>query len=137
MSTHIYSGMSNTQTPTKILIVEDNTSLASIYDFKFSHEGFEVTIADNGAAGLALAEQIKPDLILLDLRMPVMNGDEMLQKLRSVDWGADIRVMILTNISRDEAPRSLGVLNVERYIVKAHHTPAQVVNIVRESLGLA
>jgi hypothetical protein len=63
-----------------------------------------------------------------------MAGDEMLEKLRQTDWGASIRVIVLTNISRDEAPRSLGLLNVDRYIVKAHHTPQQVLEIVNEVL---
>lgn len=119
-----------------ILVVEDNQSLAGIYEFKLQHEGFEVSVANNGAAGLALARELKPNLILLDLRMPVMSGDEMLEKLRAEDWGSAIRVIILTNISKDEAPRNLRLLGVDRYIVKAHHTPAQVVAVVREVLAL-
>ncbi len=67
--------------------------------------------------------------------MPVMNGDEMLEKLRQTDWGSKIRVIILTNISRDEAPKNLGLLNVDRYIVKAHHTPQQVLDIINEILN--
>lgn len=59
----------------------------------------------------------------------------MLERLRSEDWSADIRVVILTNISKDEAPSRLHMLNVARYIVKAHHTSAQVVDIVREIIG--
>lgn len=122
--------------PVQILIVEDNPSLANLYEFKFAHEGFEVAVANNGAAGLALAEELHPKLILLDLRMPIMSGDEMLEKLRAEDWGGDIRVIILTNISKDEAPGNLRFLGVDRYIVKAHHTPAQVVDIVRDILAL-
>lgn len=64
-----------------------------------------------------------------------MNGDEMLEKLRQTDWGSKIRVIILTNISRDEAPKNLGLLNVDRYIVKAHHTPQQVLDIINEILN--
>jgi DNA-binding NarL/FixJ family response regulator len=67
--------------------------------------------------------------------MPVMPGDEMLEKMRRTDWGSTIRVIVLTNISRDEAPRSLSLLNVDRYIVKAHHTPAQVLDIINEILN--
>jgi len=121
-------------TKQKILIVEDDLQIQQIYEFKLENSGFVVKVAGNGEVGLAQAEQFEPDLILVDLRMPVMTGDEMLAKLRAEDWGADMRVIILTNISRDEAPRSLGLLGVDRYIVKAHHTPAQVVEIVREVL---
>ena len=120
----------------KILIVEDNVTLADLYSFKFEREHFAVQVARNGQEGLAAAEEFRPDMILLDLKMPVMNGDEMLERLRSEDWGSDIRVVVLTNISKDEAPRALRFLNVDRYIVKAHHTPAQVVTIVEEILGI-
>lgn len=122
-------------TPPKILIVEDDVQIRQIYEFKLQNSGYSVELAHDGESGIEAAERFTPDLILLDLRMPVMNGDEMLERLRAEQWGADIRVIILTNISRDEAPRSLGFLGVDRYIVKAHHTPTQVVAIVREVLA--
>jgi DNA-binding response OmpR family regulator len=121
----------------KILIVEDDPQIQQIYEFKLGNSGFMVQTAANGEIGLASAQAFSPDLILLDLRMPVMSGDEMLEKLRAEDWGADMRVIILTNISKDEAPRNLGFLGVDRYVVKAHHTPSQVVEIVREVLSAA
>ena len=68
--------------------------------------------------------------------MPEMNGDEMLAKLRAEDWGANVRVIILTNISRAEAPMMLRFLNVDRYVVKAHHTPSQLVEVVYEVLHI-
>lgn len=125
-----------TASESKILIVEDNIALANLYCFKFEHEAFNVRQAHNGEMGLEVAEAFSPDLILLDLRMPVMNGDEMLERLRGTDWGSGMRVIVLTNISKDEAPRALRFLNVDRYIVKAHHTPAQIVQVVREVLAL-
>lgn len=118
-----------------ILIVEDDHAIAQMYCFKLEHEGYVVEVAYNGEEGLAAVDKFKPDLILLDLRMPVMNGDEMLEKLRSSKDGADIKVIILTNISKDEAPPRLRFLDVERYIVKAHHTPKQVVDIIQEVLA--
>ena len=75
------------------------------------------------------------NILLLDIRMPHMGGDEMLLKVREQPWGADMRVIILTNISRDEAPSALRFLHVDRYIVKAYHTPSQIVGIVREVLN--
>lgn len=65
-----------------------------------------------------------------------MSGDIMLEKLRATEWGSSIRVIVLTNISKAEAPMNLRFLNVDRYIVKAHSTPSQVVAVVREVLGV-
>ena len=119
----------------KIVVVEDDFPIAQMYDFKLRANGFHVATAPDGVTGLALAGSFLPDLILLDLLMPGMNGDKMLEKLRETDWGAKIRVIVLTNLSKDEAPHELRLLNVDRYVVKAHHTPAQVVEIVEEVLG--
>jgi len=77
-----------------------------------------------------------PDLLLLDLLMPGMNGDEMLELMRAEEWGASVRVIILTNISRSEAPMTLRFLSVDRYAVKAHHTPSQIVEIIYEVLHI-
>jgi len=121
-------------TPIKIAIVEDDYAIAAMYDFKLRACGYEVATAPDGREGLALAGSFYPDLILLDLMMPEMNGDKMLEKLRQTDWGAKIRVIILTNLSKDEAPHGLRFLNVDRYIVKAHHTPSQVVAVVKDVL---
>lgn len=118
----------------KILIVEDEYSIARMYKYKFEASGLNVKIAENGIEGLSSAEAFQPDIILLDLKMPYMTGEEMLKKLRAEDWGKNIKVVILTNISKDEAPSSIRPLNVERYIVKAHSTPKQVLEVVNEIL---
>ena len=118
-----------------IAIIEDDETISQMYTYKLQASGFRTVTAHNGKQGLELCEEMLPDLILLDLRMPIMNGDEMLEKLRSTTWGSTIRVIILTNISRDEAPKILSLLNVDRYIVKAHHTPQQIVDIINELIG--
>lgn len=122
------------QNSSTILVVEDEPAISEMYRFKLSKAGYKVITAANGQEGLEACEKHKPRLVLLDIRMPVMTGDEMLAKLRKTDWGSSIRVIILTNISRDEAPHTLRMLNVDRYIVKAHHTPAQVLDVVKEIL---
>ena len=118
----------------KITIIEDDLPIAQMYELKLKSAGYTTRVAHDGQEGLAVIEDCKPDLILLDIMMPIMNGDEMLEKLRQTDWGTNIRVIVLTNISRDEAPRKLSLLNVDRYIVKAHHTPQQVLDIIKEVL---
>ena len=120
----------------KLVIVEDEVSILQLYQTKFELEGFKVSTAMNGRDGLKIIKSTMPDLVLLDLRMPGMQGDEMLARLREEGWGANIRVIILTNISRNEAPPSLRFLAVDRYIVKAHYTPTQVVEVVREVIQL-
>jgi two-component system, OmpR family, alkaline phosphatase synthesis response regulator PhoP len=119
----------------KAVVVEDDPDLQYLYRLKLEREGFEVSTADNGKIGLELIKKTRPDIILLDLMMPVMGGAEMLAILRAHTWGSNARVIILTNISRDEAPAALRFLHVDRYVVKAHHTPAQVIDIVHEVLG--
>lgn len=119
----------------KLLIVEDEFSIAQMYELKLRANGYQVVTASDGQKGLALAGSFLPDLILLDLMMPIMRGDVMLAKLRRTDWGADMRVIVLTNLSKDEAPHELRLLNVDRYIVKAHYTPTQIVDVVKEVLS--
>jgi DNA-binding response OmpR family regulator len=119
----------------KIAIIEDDAAISQMYRMKFEAEGFEVETAENGKLGLELAEAMKPDMILLDLMMPEMNGDEMLARLRATDWGKDIKVIILTNMGEQEAPISLREHKVEAFIVKADMTPRQVAELVKEHLS--
>lgn len=121
----------------KIAIVEDDLAIAQMYRLKFEAEGYHVDIAENGKLGLALCEQMKPDLVLLDLMMPEMNGDEMLEKMRATDWGKAIKVIILTNVGEQEAPEKLKALHIETYIVKAEMTPKQVAELAHKVLAPA
>jgi CheY-like chemotaxis protein len=118
----------------RAVVVEDDQDIQYLYKLKLEREGFEVATANNGVEGLAIIERFQPDIVLLDIMMPVMDGAEMLAVMRAEVWGSSARVVVLTNISKDEAPPVLRFLHVDRYIVKAHHTPAQVVSIVQEIL---
>ena len=119
----------------KILIIEDDAPIREMYEHKFRAAGHEVKTAADGQVGLAVAAEFLPDIILLDLKMPHVTGAEMLAQLREQQWGQNMRVIVLTNISRAEAPSVLQFLGVDRYIVKAHHTPQQVLDIVEETLN--
>lgn len=119
----------------KIAIIEDDAAIAQMYRMKFEAEGYEVETAENGKLGLELAEEMRPDIILLDLMMPEMPGDEMLQKLRDTDWGKEIKVIILTNMGEQEAPPIIKELGVRRFIVKADMTPRQVAEMVKAELS--
>ena len=121
----------------KVAIIEDDMAISQMYRLKFETDGYEVQTAENGKLGLELIEAFKPDIILLDLMMPEMNGDEMLTELRKKPWGKDVTVIILTNMGEEEAPKSLADLDVSSFIVKAEMTPRQVAERVKQALSNA
>lgn len=121
----------------KIAIVEDDLAISQMYRIKFEAEGMTVETAENGKLGLELAEKMKPDVILLDLMMPEMNGDEMLQKLRATDWGKSIKVVILTNMGEQEIPEDVKNLDVAAVVLKADMTPRQVAELIKEQMKKA
>lgn len=119
----------------KIAIVEDDQAISQMYRFKFEAEGYKVETAENGELGLALAKQMKPDIILLDLMMPIMTGEEMLAALRKSDWGKDTKVIVLTNRGEQEIPPEVKTLGVSAVILKADMTPRQVAEIVKQTIA--
>lgn len=121
----------------KIAIIEDDQAISQMYRFKFEAEGFDVETAENGQLGLALAESMQPDIILLDLMMPEMTGDEMLKLLRATAWGKNIKVIILTNMGEQEIPPEVRAMGVSAVILKADMTPRQVADLVKQQLAAA
>lgn len=119
----------------KIAIVEDDQAISQMYRFKFEAEGYTVQTAENGKLGLELAESMKPDIILLDLMMPEMTGDQMLDQLRKTSWGKDIKVIVLTNMGEQEIPATVKQMGVSGIILKADMTPRQVAELVKKQLS--
>lgn len=119
----------------KITIIEDDEPIRTMYKYKLEAAGYEVSTAAEGASGLHVLEHVVPDLMLLDIKMPHLPGQEVLKRVRATEWGKDIKVIVLTNISKDEAPHEFRVLNVDAYAVKAHYTPSQVLELVKEILA--
>lgn len=119
---------------TKIAIIEDDQVISQMYRMKFEAAGYEVQIADNGSAGIDLVKNFSPDIILLDLQMPKMNGVEALKNIRQNDWGKTVPVIVLTNTGEAESPNELKNLGVHSYIVKANLTPRQVLERVQSAL---
>lgn len=122
---------------TKIAIIEDDQTISQMYRMKFEADGFEVRLANDGKLGVGLVESFQPDIILLDIQMPEMSGDEALSQIREHAWGKNIPVIILTNMGHEESPKRLASLDVSSYIVKADLTPSQVVARVKETLGIS
>ena len=121
---------------TKIAIIEDDPVISQMYRMKFESDGFDVQLANNGERGIDMVESFTPDVVLMDLQMPEMGGEEALTIIRKNDWGKDIPVIILTNLGEEEAPKGLRALGIHSYIVKAELTPRQVVQRVKEALGV-
>lgn len=119
----------------KVAIIEDDLAISQMYRIKFEMEGYTVETAENGKVGLEMVEKFSPDIILLDLMMPEMTGDQMLAEMRKTPWGAKTKVIILTNKGESEAPAVLKDLGVSKYIVKAEMTPRQVAEMVKVELA--
>jgi DNA-binding response OmpR family regulator len=118
----------------KIAIIEDEAPIAQMYQMEFGAAGFEVGLAPNGLKGLELCEQMKPDIVLLDMMMPQMSGQEMLKELRKTEWGKDTLVVALTNLSQREAQIEMGKSGFDDFAVKAYYTPKQLRSKVTELL---
>lgn len=119
---------------TKIAIIEDDSAISQMYRMKFEADGFDVRVANNGKIGVELVDSFKPDIILLDLQMPEMNGLEALKKIRSKDSSKTTPVIILTNLGEEEADSEIRSLGIHSYIVKANLTPRQVASHVKEAI---
>jgi DNA-binding response OmpR family regulator len=118
-----------------ILLVEDDTNIRELYAMALVKAGLHIIMAEQGEQGLRLALDKHPDLILLDIDMPVMNGHEVFEKLRLDTWGQTARVIFLTNRDdvRDVAHAKTN--KPEDYIVKANLTVKEVVDKVLTAVG--
>jgi len=104
----------------KIVIVEDNAALADIYKTRLSFLGYDCHIAYDGRTALALIERVQPNLVLLDLMVPEIAGDQILKTMRSNPWGKNIKVLIISNLNEVDAPAGLREQGIEGYAVKAN-----------------
>ncbi len=120
----------------KILLIEDDALMVRMYQAKFQNEGYEVLVALNGEEGLRKVKETKPDLILLDIMMPKMDGFRVLEILKENLETAEIPVIIFTNIATTdkdiERAKSLGVKD---YIIKANTIPREVVDKIKNLLA--
>lgn len=122
----------------KVLIVEDEAPLRNAVSDILSFEGFQVFQAKNGQEGLDIALTEHPDLILLDLMMPVMDGLTMLEKLREdKEWGKSASVILLTNINDPDKVAQATEAGSYDFLVKSDWNIEDVVRKIKTRLGTA
>ena len=118
----------------KVCIIDDDNDIREIYMLKFNLEGFDVLVARDGEEGMQVIRKIQPDIILLDLQMPVKNGMEVLEDLRKDETLSKIPVIIMSNVDNEDAFREVGKFDTRFYLVKSLTTPQKAVDHVREVL---
>ncbi len=118
----------------KIVIVEDNASLAEIYKTRLEIIGYQCFAAYDGEQALIVIEREKPDLVLLDLMVPKVAGDQILARMRASEWGKNIRVYIISNLNEEDAPAGLREYGIEGYAVKANLSNDDVDQLVDKIL---
>ncbi|MBP7821028.1 response regulator [Candidatus Saccharibacteria bacterium] len=124
----------NQQALKKILMVEDDDALASVYQTRLDAEGFSVKRVANGEEALASAIEYRPDLILLDVMMPKVSGFDVLDILRNTPETANMRIIMLTALSQDSDKERAKSLGVDDYLVKSQVVIADVVERIKYHL---
>lgn len=120
----------------KILVVEDDGMISSMYKTKFEADGFEVLIAADGASGLEIAKKEKPDMVMLDVILPQLDGFSVLEEIKKDKALKATPVIMLTNLSTEEDKIKGEKLGALDYLVKASLTPGQVSSKIKKVLGV-
>ena len=118
----------------KVLIVEDDALMGRMYEKIFSHENHEVEISINGEEGLKKAKEWKPDIVLLDIMMPIMNGFQVLESMKIDPTLSNIPIVMLTNLAGDQDIEEAKEKGAADYIVKSNYTPRQILDMVKKIL---
>lgn len=119
----------------KILIVDDDELLVKAYRDKLEKENYQIDEASDGEAGLKSALEKHPDMILLDINLPKMNGVEVMEKLREDDWGRTVPIIIISNLDADdERIKSITRNEPAYYLLKRNYTLDDLVTKIKEVL---
>jgi CheY-like chemotaxis protein len=119
----------------KILIVEDEKLLNEAYELVLKKEGYQVDKAFNGAEALEIVPKSKPHLILLDLRMPKMDGVAFLKALKPIDNYPEMKIIIFSNYDEHKEIDQAFEYGATRYILKAWSSPTELTKVVKETLN--
>ena len=115
----------------KILLIEDEKEVAELYKLKLTLDGYEVVTAENGQEGLDKANSYRPELIFLDIKMPEMDGFEVLKKLRATARTRDIPVVVLSNFDEQDLIEKGLTLGANEYLIKSQFTPEDISNKIK------
>jgi len=118
----------------KVLIVEDEKLLNEAYELVLKKDGHDVSKAFNGEEALELVKKDTPDLILLDLRMPKMDGVSFLRELQPAENYPDVKIIIFSNYDEQKEIDEAFKYGATRYILKAWSSPTELIKVVKETL---
>ena len=118
----------------QILLVEDDPFLIDIYTTKLKEEGFEVDVAEDGSEALRKLKERKPDLLILDIVLPHIDGWALLRKVRENLKLKNLKVIILSNLGQKADVEKGMRFQIEKYLIKAHFTPGQVIEEIKKTL---
>lgn len=117
-----------------ILLVEDDPFVVDIYTTKLKEAGFSIEVAEDGEEALRKVKEKKPELLILDIVLPNIDGWEFLKKIRE-DFGfEDLKVVVLSNLSQKSEVEKSSKFGVIKYFIKAHFTPSEVVEEIKKIL---
>jgi len=117
-----------------VLLVEDDPFIADIYTTKLKEANFEVDVVTDGENVLTKLKEKKPDLVVLDIVLPCIDGWEILSKIKQDFKLKDLKVLVLSNLDQKEEVEKGLKLGVVKYLIKAHHTPSEVVEKIKHCL---
>jgi DNA-binding response OmpR family regulator len=117
-----------------VALVEDDPLIAEMYTTKFTKEGYDIRHAADGFAGLEMVKKEKPDIILLDIIMPKLDGFQVLQELRKIAEFKETPVVMLTNLGQEEDVQKGRQYGATDYFIKTNFTPAAIVDKVKNLL---
>jgi CheY-like chemotaxis protein len=116
----------------KILIVEDEIVLQNVYKIILSSQGHEVTTANNGAEGLTQLKRVNPDIVLLDIFMPVMDGKEFLRNVDMRDY-PNTKIIVYTNLSDSKTEKEVRELGADNFVLKSSMSPQDLIVLVTQA----
>jgi len=122
---------------TKILVVDDDPFILDIYVMEFKEQGFQIETATDGKTALEKIEIVKPDIVLLDVVMPKMDGFDVIKKIKENKTPRTFKILFLTNFGQKEDVERGMELGADGYIIKAHFTPSEVAAKVKELLEIS